>query len=152
MESRSLMSKVFILWHLTWVVAIIILLVGCEDTPIPTTNEAKVLNAQVTLLFEHEGCRVYSARPSGFDTFVYTNCNGSTHWRATRYNAATRVMQTEERSVATRATDCRDAQVEKFDELCANSTTPYEELSGSEAFKQGVKCAVESIKKCEGEK
>ncbi len=51
------MSK--ILWLL-----LVLLLPGCEVGE-GNTNEEKVKSARVELLFEHEGCRVYYARPKG---------------------------------------------------------------------------------------
>lgn len=72
-----MMSK--ILWLL-----LVLLLPGCEVGE-GNTNEEKVKSARVELLFEHEGCRVYYARPKGLNYFVYTNCAGSTHWGNYKY-------------------------------------------------------------------
>lgn len=135
-----MMSK--ILWLL-----LVLLLPGCEVGE-GNTNEEKVKSARVELLFEHEGCRVYYARPKGLNYFVYTNCAGSTHWETT--NTSDKNVRVNKHSVTTSNINCVDVQVSNFNELCSNSTTPYEEMSGADAFQQGVKCAVDSIKKCEG--
>ena len=134
------MSK--ILWLL-----LVLLLPGCEVGE-GNTNEEKVKSARVELLFEHEGCRVYYARPKGVSSFVYTNCAGSAHWETT--NTSDKNVRVNKHSVTTSNINCVDVQVSNFNELCSNSTTPYEEMSGADAFQQGVKCAVDSIKKCEG--
>lgn len=45
---------------------------------------------------------------------------------------------------------CIEDQIEAYGDLCAESASGYEEMSGSEAHYEGVKCAVEGIKICLG--
>lgn len=45
--------------------------------------------------------------------------------------------------------DCVTEQVMLYDDLCAESTTAYEIMSGTEAHFEGVRCAVEAIKLCQ---
>jgi len=47
---------------------------------------------------------------------------------------------------------CINDQVELYGDLCAESSSGYEDMTGHDAHYEGVKCAVESIKACiEGE-
>lgn len=46
--------------------------------------------------------------------------------------------------------DCIDSQVELFHDLCAESSVGYEEMDGTDAFYEGVKCATNGIKLCGG--
>lgn len=43
---------------------------------------------------------------------------------------------------------CVAAQVETYGDLCAESSSGYETMSGPDAHFEGVKCAVESINIC----
>lgn len=44
--------------------------------------------------------------------------------------------------------ECIDDQVDLYGDLCAESSSGYEEMSGSDAHFTGVECAVDSIKSC----
>lgn len=47
---------------------------------------------------------------------------------------------------------CIEDQIETYGDLCAESASGYEEMRGSEAHYDGVRCAVEGIKICLGDK
>ena len=44
--------------------------------------------------------------------------------------------------------DCIDDQVRLYGDICAESSSGYEEMTGSEAHFAGVECAVETIRGC----
>jgi len=44
--------------------------------------------------------------------------------------------------------DCLDQQIELYGDICSESSTGYEDMNGSDAHFEGVKCAVESVKGC----
>lgn len=44
--------------------------------------------------------------------------------------------------------ECLKQQVEQYGDLCAEESTGYEKMSGSEAHREGVSCAIESVKIC----
>lgn len=43
---------------------------------------------------------------------------------------------------------CVDQQVSIYGDLCAESSSGYEDMSGPDAHFEGVKCAIESINIC----
>lgn len=43
---------------------------------------------------------------------------------------------------------CVTSQIEIYGDLCAESGTGYETMTGSEAHFEGVRCAVDAIKAC----
>lgn len=47
--------------------------------------------------------------------------------------------------------DCADKQVELYSDLCSESSTGYEDMSGQDAHFEGVKCAAQSIRWCTDE-
>ena len=54
------------------------------------------------------------------------------------------------REVVLKIHDCIEQQRESYGDLCAEESSGYENMSGNDAHKQGVNCAVESIKICIG--
>lgn len=44
--------------------------------------------------------------------------------------------------------DCIDQQIALYGDLCAESSSGYEDMTGSDGHFDGVKCAVESISAC----
>ena len=68
-------------------IGVVCLLVwGCQQEGKVTTTTDNP-NFAVTLLFEHEGCRVYRFSDGG--TKYFTNCRGSVAWKETHYNGKT---------------------------------------------------------------
>lgn len=43
---------------------------------------------------------------------------------------------------------CVSAQVDLYGDLCAESSTGYEDMAGTEAHFEGARCAAESIQAC----
>ncbi len=48
----------------------------------------------------------------------------------------------------TKLNKCLNAQINNYSDLCAESGTNYEQMSGRDAHFDGVTCAVESIQIC----
>lgn len=46
--------------------------------------------------------------------------------------------------------ECLSQQTDLYGDLCAESSSGYEEMTGSDAHFDGVECAVRSIKACMG--
>ena len=46
--------------------------------------------------------------------------------------------------------DCVNDQLDLYGDLCAESSSGYEDMDGTDAHFEGVKCAVESISICMG--
>lgn len=53
-----------------------------------------------------------------------------------------------EKTASEKFLECLDEQVDLYGDLCAESASGYEDMTGSEAHLEGVKCAVESMKIC----
>lgn len=47
--------------------------------------------------------------------------------------------------------ECITDQVDYYDDLCAESSTGYEEMLAIDAHYEGVKCAIETVLMCLGE-
>lgn len=44
--------------------------------------------------------------------------------------------------------ECIEMQTDLYGDICAESSSGYEKMSGSDAHQEGVSCAVESIQIC----
>lgn len=44
--------------------------------------------------------------------------------------------------------ECINQQIDLYNDLCIEESSGYEEMNGSDAHYEGVKCAVESINYC----